>query len=103
MELKRLRRILGDTAEPRQWEDAELLEWIEDADPGDNEYDVAADVLDALRGRLVLQGGGTSLRTDDLTLNDYNNIVLLRERIRDLRIQAKEFGTGMAVSYPYAR
>ena len=103
MELKRLRRILGDTTEPRQWEDAVLLEWIEDADPGDNEYDVAADVLDALRGRLVLQGGGTSLRTDDLTLNDYNNIVLLRERIRDLRIQAKEAGVGMAVSYPYAR
>ena len=103
MELKRLRRILGDTVEPRQWEDDELLEWIEDADPGDNEYDVAADVLDALRGRLVLQGGGTSLRTDDLTLNDYNNIVLLRERIRDLRIQAKEAGVGMAVSYPYAR
>lgn len=102
MELKRLRRILGDTVEPRQWEDDELAEWIEDADPGDNEYDVAADVLDALRGRLVLQGGGTSLRTDDLTLNDYNNIVLLRERIRDLRIQAKETGVGMAVSYPYA-
>lgn len=103
MNIRKLRRVLGDTSEPYQWSDADLEDWVAFADGDDNEYLVAADILGALCNQLVASGSGTSIRSDDVTINDYNNVVLLRERIKDLRTQGNDLNRagGMVVAYPY--
>ena len=102
MKVDRLRRILGDVTEPYQWSDSDLSEWVLDADPFDSEYTIAADILSAHYSGLVLSGAGTSVRSDDITVNDYNNLVLLRERITDLRSRGAQLSTGgFALEFPY--
>lgn len=105
MNIRKLRRILGDAREPYQWSDEELQEWIEDADEGGNEYLLAAEILGVLYGQLVFDGAGSSVRSDDITINDYNNAVLLRERIKDLKNQGNSLnvGSGLVVEFPYVR
>ena len=101
MDLKRLRRVLGDTGAEPQWSDADLADWIADADSEHNEYLLAADILTAHYNRLVVEGAGTSVRSDDITVNDYNNMVLLGERIKALRSQGREVSNAFYVSFPY--
>ena len=101
MKISKVRRILGDTSEPHVWDDDVLTEWVEEADPYENEYTVAADILSAHYNALVLSGGGTSVRSDDITVNDYNNLVLLRDKIRDLRNHGMRVGEGFALEFPY--
>lgn len=101
MKVLKVRRILGDTADPYTWDDSVVQEWIDDADPYDNEYMVAADILSAHYNALVIQGGGTSVRSDDITVNTYNNLVLLRDRIRELRSIGHQQSGAFALEFPY--
>lgn len=72
-----------------------------------NEYLAAALLLDMHLTRLVLSGAGANIKTDDLSVNNYNNIVVLRQLARDLRTrgdalveQEKRDAGGVAVYWP---
>lgn len=103
LDLETLRRVLGDTSEPYTWSTSELDDWLGNSDQP-NEYLLAADILSAHYSKLLRGGAGTSIKTDDLTLNGYNNAILVRDQIKDLRTRGEEIEasniTSMFVSFP---
>lgn len=103
MDITKLRRIIGDNTAPYQWEDADLQVYAEDPSFS-NVYYAAAEVLNDRYRELVMSGAGINFKSNDLSINDYNNLVLLRDMIANLRAQAIDYETrsagGFFVSYP---
>lgn len=103
LELESLRRVLGDTSEPYTWTTPDLEDWLADTDQP-NVYLLAADILSAHYNQLLRGGAGTSIKTDDLSLNGYNNAILVRDQIKDLRARGEEIEaaniTSLFVSFP---
>lgn len=103
MDIVKLRRIIGDNTAPYQWEDADLQVYVEDP-TFSNVYYAAAEVLNDRYRELVMSGAGINFKSNDLSINDYNNLVLLRDMIANLRAQALDVENrtagGFFVAYP---
>ena len=103
MDIAQLRRILGDNTAPYEWDDETLQTYVEDP-MYSNVYYAAAEVLNVRYRTLVMSGAGINFKSNDLSINDYNNLVLLRDMIANLRAQAAEYEVrssgGFFVSYP---
>lgn len=50
-----------------------------------NVFIAAADAIETYLGTQLFAGAGVNVRTDDLSVNQYNNLVLLRDHARGLR------------------
>lgn len=85
MNIHKVRALLGDTQKPYMFEDVIIEAFSDEA----NEYLVAAALLDAWYTSNVLNGAGSSIKTDDLSINQYNNYILLRDRAKDLRAKGE--------------
>lgn len=72
-----------------------------------NVYLAAASVLDSYLAQALLGGAGSNIRTDDLSINHYNNLSLLRDHARALRARGdkmvqdeKDAQEGIGIYWP---
>lgn len=85
MDVSTIRALIGDM-------DKEFIsdEMIQPFMNDPNAHIAAANVIDSYLAGQLIRGAGTSIKTDDLTVNQYNNLALLRDHAKGLRSRGEQ-------------
>lgn len=85
MDVYTVRALIGDT-------DTEFVsdEMIQPFLNDPNAHIAAANVIDSYLAGQLFRGAGASIKTDDLSVNQYNNLVLLRDHAKGLRSRGEQ-------------
>lgn len=85
MDVYAIRALIGDT-------DKEFIsdEMIQPFLSDPNAHIAAANVIDSYLAGQLLRGAGMNIKTDDLSVNSYNNLALLRDHAKGLRSRGEQ-------------
>ena len=85
MDVYTVRALIGDM--DKEFISDEMIQPFLD-DP--NAHIAAANVIDSYLAGQLLRGAGTNIKTDDLSVNSYNNLALLRDHAKGLRSRGEQ-------------
>ena len=85
MDVSTIRALIGDM--DKEFVSDEMIQPFLN-DP--NAHIAAANVIDSHLAGQLFRGAGTNIKTDDLSVNSYNNLAMLRDHAKGLRARGEQ-------------
>ena len=85
MDVSTIRALIGDV-DKEFVSDEMILPFLNDP----NAHIASANVIDSYLAGQLFRGAGTNIKTDDLSVNSYNNLAMLRDHAKGLRARGEQ-------------